>query len=90
MKARSGLKPRPFHLSPVRQRNGRWSYPFALLLIGEQLRCPLNDGESTRRGAQRCLTAAKCWTKEVGWPSRRRMQFRSRQFPTFILLERWH
>jgi hypothetical protein len=84
----AALQPRPFYLSPSRQGNGRWSYPFALLLVGEQMRCPVEPDESPRQAAQRSLTAGKCWTNERGYPARRSIRFRSRQFARFILMER--
>jgi hypothetical protein len=82
------LVPKAEFLQPDLPKNGRWSYGFADLEVGDQMRCPLKADESHDRAQNRVTSAAICWKKKNLAAQRAHIQFRSMRRSKYVLIER--
>lgn len=82
------LVPRADFIEPDQRASGRWVYGFADLEVGDQMRCPLKDGETAGNAGRRVTSAAICWKKKNKAAERAHIVFRSQRRSKYVLIER--
>jgi hypothetical protein len=82
------LRPKEEYLVPDLHPNGRWSYGFGDLEVGDQLRCPLKPNERPERARCRVSSAAVCWKQKNLAEQRAHIAFRTMARTQYVLLER--
>lgn len=80
--------PREDYIEPDVRKNGRHIYGFADLEIGDQMRCPLRDGETHKKAKVRVLSAAICWKVKNLAEERKHIRWRAQARNKYILIER--
>ncbi|HRH68863.1 MAG TPA: hypothetical protein PLB89_05080 [Flavobacteriales bacterium] len=79
---------KPDFIEPDLGKNGRWSYGFGDLEVGDQMRCPRTDGESVGHSGARVQSAAIAWKTKNYAKERAHLQFRIQTRAKYVLLER--
>lgn len=82
------LVPLPDYIEPELRKNGRWSYGFGDLEVGDQMRCPRSEGESYTKSRARVGSAAVAWKTKHFLKERAHIRFRTMGRTQYILLER--
>jgi hypothetical protein len=88
MKTMDPITPKEDYIEPALGTNGRWSYGFGDLEVGDQMRCPRPEEEPHSRSGQRVMSAAICWKKKNKATERAHIRFRSMVRTKYVLLER--